>query len=292
MLRRRIDLTRALIRVVIVAALWAVIAVAPRSAPAEITLGILPRLGPVDLYEMFTPLAEYLGRETGEKVSLVIPRDFDAFKMMVNANLVDLGFCNSLIYVQLKKERDIDPLAVASEPKAGTNVRGIIIARRDSGIKTVRDLKGKKLVFVERDSAAGHIFQMLTLSKVGLDIHKDIVTLPFAKKHDNVIMAVFNKAADAGGIREDDLEKMKGRVDVSKLKIVSYTDYYPNWPLFSTPRLKEETAARIRAALLKLKPNTPQVRTVLGRAVLTGFAPVSDRDYDQLREAARLVGAF
>lgn len=285
-------MTRTLIRIVIASALWATIAAVPRSASAEITMGVLPRLGPVELYEMFTPLAEYLSKETGEKVSLVIPRDFDAFKTMVRSDLVDLGFCNSLIYVQLKKERDIDPLAVASEPKAGTRFRGVIIARRDSGIRTIQGLKGKKLVFVEKDSAAGHIFQMLTLSRAGLDIRKDFILLPFATKHDNVIRAVFNRAADAGGVREDDLDKIKGRVDISKLKIVAYTDYYPNWPLFSTPRLKNDTAARIRAALLKLKRNSPRARTVLGRAVLTGFAPITDRDYDQLREAAGLAGAY
>lgn len=283
---------RTVSRIVAVCALWAIVAAVPRSASAEITMGVLPRLGPVELYEMFTPLAEYLSQETGEKVSLVIPKDFDAFKMMVRSNLVDLGFCNSLIYVQLKKERDIDPLAVASETKAGTRFRGVIIARRDSGIKTIRDLKGKKLVFVEKDSAAGHIFQMLALNKAGLDIQRDFITLPFATKHDNVIKAVFNGAADAGGVREDDLDKIKGGVDVSKLKIVAYTDYYPNWPLFSTPRLKKEAVDRIRAALLKLKPNSSRARTVLGRAVLTGFAPVADRDYDQLREAARLAGAY
>ncbi len=274
-------------------ALWAVLAAVPRTLPAEeITMGVLPRLAPVELYEMFTPLADYLSRETGEKVRLVIPRNFEAFKTMVKSNLVDLGFCNSLVYVQLKKERDIEPLALAAEPKAGTRFRGVIIARRDSGIRTVRDLKGKKLVFVEKDSAAGHIFQMLTLSRAGLDIRKDFILLPFATKHDNVIKAVFNGAADAGGVREDDLERFKGKVDASQLKVVAYTDYYPNWPLFSTPRLKKESVARIRAALLKLKPNSPQARPVLGTASVTGFAPVSDRDYDHLREAAGLVGAF
>jgi hypothetical protein len=41
-----------------------------------------------------------------------------------------------------------------------------------------------------------------------------------------------------------------------------------------------------------LRTNSPRARTVLDRAVLTGFAPIADRDYDQLREAARLAGAY
>lgn len=271
--------------------LWLVF-LAPADAGAEIKFGVLPRLSAVELTTMFTPLANYLSKETGEKVSIVVPRDFDDFKSKVKSGHLDLGFANSLVYVQLKKESGIEPLAISAEKKAGTRFRGIIIARRDSGIEKIQDLKGKRLIFVERDSAAGYIFQMLLLSKAGLDIHKDFKTLPFAKKHDNVTMAVFHRAADAGGIREDDLDKMKDKVDLSQIRVVAYTDYFPNWPVFSTPGLSGGTAAKIRAALLKLKPNEAEAEKILSAAKLSGFAPVTDRDYDELRKAAKLAGAF
>src|SRR3989337_577597 len=92
----------------------------PGGASAEIKFGILPRLSAVELTTMFTPLTEYLTKETGEKVGLVIPKDFDAFKALVESGQVDMGFANSLIYVQLKKNVNIDPLALSAEKKAGT----------------------------------------------------------------------------------------------------------------------------------------------------------------------------
>lgn len=262
------------------------------NAFAEVKLGILPRLSAVELHTMFAPLAEYLSKETGEKVSIVIPKDFTAFKEAVMGGQVDLGFANSLIYVELKRDAGVEPLALSAEQKAGTRFRGIIIARKDGGIEKVQDLKGKRLVFVEKDSAAGYIFQMLLLNKAGLDVKKDFTTLPFAKKHDNVAMAVFNKAADAGGLREDDFEKMKDKVDISQLKIVGYTDYFPNWPLFATKKMDKGAADKVRAALLKLKPQAPDSVKILGSAKLTGFTAVSDKDYDLLRQAAKLVGAY
>ena len=262
------------------------------NASAEIKFGILPRLSAVELTTMFTPLTEYLTKETGEKVSLVIPKDFDTFKAMVAGGQVDMAFANSLVYIQLKKDVAVEPLALSAEKKSGTRFRGIIIARTDSGIEKMPDLKGKKLIFVEKDSAAGYIFQMLLLTKAGLDIQKDFTTIPFAKKHDNVTMAVFNKAADAGGIREDDLDKMKDKVDLSQIKIVAYSDYFPNWPVFATPKLNKGAASKIKTALLKLRPGDPDAEKILGAAKLAGFAAVSDKDYDQLRQAAKLVGAF
>jgi len=270
-------------------ALWAAL---PGIAAAEIRFGILPRLSAVEMTTMFNPLADYLSKETGEKVTLVIPKDFSAFKDAVKAGQVDIAFANPLIYVELKKDANLEPLGLSSELKSGTRFRGIIVARKDSGIEKLQDLKGKKLIFVDKDSAAGYIFQMLLLSKAGLDVQKDFTQLPFAKKHDNVMMAVFNKAADAGGIREDDFDKMKDKVDLSQMKIIGYSDYFPNWPLFATPKLAKGAEAKIKAALLKLKPKDPLSEAVLGTAKLNGFVSVSDKDYDELRKAAKVAGAL
>ena len=184
------------------------------SVSAEIRFGILPRLSTEALYMMFKPLGEYLSQETGEKVSIVIPQDYGAFKEQVKAGTIDLCFANSIVYIQLKKDSGVDLVAGSVEAKGGAKFRGIVIVRKDSGIKTLNDLKGKKLVFVDKDAAGGYVFQMLLLKKRGFDINKDFVTLPFAKKHDNVVIQVFDKSADAGGIREDDLEKVKNKVDL------------------------------------------------------------------------------
>jgi phosphonate transport system substrate-binding protein len=261
-------------------------------ASAEIKFGILPRLSAQEMHRMFDPLAEYLTKETGEKVSIVVTKDFAAYKEAVQAGQFDIGFSNPVIYVQLKQNTNLAPLVLSAEKKAGTRFRGVIIARKDSGIEKVQDLKGKKLAFVDEDSAAGYIFQMLLLSKAGFDVNKDITLLPFGKKHEIVTSSVFNKTADAGGIREDELDKMKDKLDISQLRIVAYTDYFPNWPFFATPKLKPETAAKVRAALLKLKPNDPQNEKILGPARLTGFIPVTDKEYDELRKAAKVAGAL
>jgi phosphate/phosphite/phosphonate ABC transporter binding protein len=270
----------------------ALVIIGSSPAAAEIRFGALPRLSPAELQDMYSPLAEYLGKETGEKVTIVVPKDFEAFKAAVKAGRVDIAFANPLIYVQVKEKSNIEPLALSSEVKSGTRFRGIIIVRKDSGFSTLQDLKGKKFIFVDKDSAAGYIFQMLLLSKAGFDVDKDISLLPFAKKHDNVTAAVFNKTADAGGIREDEMDKAKDKLDISQLRIVAVTDYFPNWPLFATAKLNPGLAAKIKAALLKLKPNDPQNEKILGPARLTGFVPVSDKDYDDLRKAAKIAGAL
>jgi phosphonate transport system substrate-binding protein len=268
------------------------LAALPAPALAEIRLAILPRLEAADLFTMFNPLAEYLSKETGEKVSIVIPKDFTSFKSAAREGMIDLCFANSLVYVQLRKDIAAEPLAVAFEQNSGDHFRGIVIARKDSGIVSLGDLRGKKMVFVDKDSAGGYLFQVMMLKKAGLEMGRDITLLPFAKKHDNVVQAVINGAADAGGLRENDLDRMRNIADLSRIWIVAYSDYYPNWPLFSLPGMQPGKQARVKEALLKLKPGKRRSSRVLESAGLKGFAPITNTEYDRLREAARLAGAL
>ena len=281
----------AVIRIVFIVVLL-MSSVLTTTASAEIKFAILPRLSATEIHNMFTPLKEYLSQETGEKVTLVITKDFDDFTRVVKADEVDLAFSNPLIYVQIKKKVDIKPLALSLEPIAGSKYRGLIIARRDSNINTIQDLKGKKLVFVDETSLGGYILQMLLLHNAGMDIHKDFTTLPFAKKHDKVAYAVLVKHADAGGIRDGDFEKLKYPVDITQLKIVAYTDYAPNWPVYATPRLNTDTAKKIKESLLKLTPTSPLSKKILESAKLEGFTTVKDEDFNVLRKAAKIVGAY
>jgi ABC-type phosphate/phosphonate transport system substrate-binding protein len=62
--------------------------------------------------------------------------------------------------------------------------------------------------------------------------------------------------------------------------------------MFAGPTLNKDAVARVRKALLKLRRHDPRTVSILGPAKLAGFTPVSDRDYDRLRQAARMVGAL
>jgi ABC-type phosphate/phosphonate transport system substrate-binding protein len=51
-------------------------------------------------------------------------------------------------------------------------------------------------------------------------------------------------------------------------------------------------AAKVKSALLNLKPGDPAAEKILDAAKLAGFAPITDKDYDLLRQAAKVVGAY
>jgi len=260
----------------------------PAMAFSEIRLGLLPRLPEQEMIEMFTPLAKYLEKEIGQKVTIVVPKDFDAFTKMAIAGEFDLGYANPYIYVLIKKDVPAaKSLALAAEPKIGTKFKGIIFVRKDKPTKSVKDLRGKKIAFQDPGSAGAYLVQMLMLKQAG--ISKAEIKPVFVKKRDAVADAVLFGTADAGGIREDDFEKVPNS---NEFRVIGTSEWIPNFPLFATKKLDEAVTAKVRAGLLKLKPGTAIAFPVSGPAKLEGFLPVTDKDFDLIRDAARAAEAF
>lgn len=255
---------------------------------AEIKFGLLPRLPEKELLPMFAPLAKYLEKETGMKVTLVIPKDFDTYTKQAIAGGFDIGFTNPNIYITIKKaEPQAEPLALASEPGTGTALKGVFITLADSPIKSIKEIKGKKVSFVDPGSAAGYVAQMLELEKVG--IKKEDLTITYAGKPPLVGEAVRDGKADAGGMPEPVFKRLPFNY---MLKVIGTTTALPNWPMHTAKKTDKAVASKVKEALLKLKPATATAERVLKDAKLEGFVPTTDKDFDIMRDAARAAGVF
>jgi phosphonate transport system substrate-binding protein len=110
---------------------------------APLRFGVLYLLSPKELYERWTPFGEYLSRKTGRKVDLVIPRNFDHLVELARSGQLDLLFINPYVYILLKKEIGIE--AVAAQVAYGsTFAPSYIVVRKDSGIRSLEDLRGRR----------------------------------------------------------------------------------------------------------------------------------------------------
>jgi phosphonate transport system substrate-binding protein len=262
----------------------------PFSAIAtELKFGVLPRLTEKEMREGFTPLAEYLSKELGVKVTLVIPKDFDTWRKEAEARTYDFVYTNPYLYVLLKKAvPETEPLVIASEPEIGDDIKGTIIVKKDSPIKSIADLKGKTIAATDPGSAGAYLVQMKMLSKAGLK--KDDVKVIFEKKRDPVAEAILAGKADAGFVRDDDVEKLKAGPE--KFRKIAVSDPIPNWPIAISKKMDPALAKKLKEALLKLKKGDLKTISILGPTRIEGFVPVTDKDYDIMREAAKAVGAW
>jgi len=241
------------------------------------------------MVEGFTPFVKHLEKELGVKITLIVPKDFDTWTKDAQAGAYDIGYTNPYLYVVVKKAvKDAEPLVIASEPDSGKELFGTIIVKKDSPLKSIADLKGKIIAATDPGSAGAYLVQMLMLQKAM--IKKDDIKLIFEKKRDPVAQAVLDGKADAGFIRDDDVEKLKAGAD--KFRKLGVSDPIPNWTILIAKKMDPAMAKKIKDVLLKLKPGDLKSLTVLAPAKIDGFVPTSDKEFAVMIEAAKAAGAY
>jgi len=233
--------------------------------------------------QRYSPLFRYLADETGYDIRVVSAMSYDNYLPTLEANQVHLGIQNPLAYITLAKTRAAHPLAKMVELNGNALYRGIIIARKDSGIQKIEDLRGRTAAASSRRAIGGFFAQAYHCRQHGLDVNKDL-RLSFVDTQDGVVNAVYQGKVKVGFVREDALAPLKDRIDLNAITAIAHTDYYPTWCVAAFAETPPEVEREITRALLNLDPEKPEHRGILKAIGIAGFQEASDLDYDILRK--------
>lgn len=248
------------------------------AAGASYNLSMLPRYFPDKIMAMITPLAEYLSKETGDRIVPVLTKDFKDYENQIRSGQIHIGYENPLVFSNVTGTHQALAMVVKGEGK--NRFRGVIITPKDSDIHTLADLKHKKIMIVGKTSAGGFLSQKISLTQIGFDLEKDCdIEEASDNKQENVIIAVSIGDADAGFIRESAFHIADAYIPPGSVKIMAPSAWLPNWALSVNRAMPEETKAKIKAALLALPANHP----LLGAMQIEGFNAATDADYDMFR---------
>ena len=250
-------------------------------------MGIFPRRPVAATHKLFKPLKEKLEKELGEKVILVIPKNFKAFWAGVKAKQFDLVHYNQYHYIKSHKEYGYKVIAV-NEEQGSKTIAGQISVRKDSGIKTVADLKGKTILFGGGPKAMGsYIAPTWILKKNGLVAGKDY-KVKFAKNPPSAVIATYNKAANASG-SGDIILKVKGvksKIDVSQMVPLAVSDAFIHLTWAVKDGFDAAKAAKIQAIMTSLAA-TPEGKAILKSARVNAFHKATDADFAKVREMTK-----
>jgi phosphonate transport system substrate-binding protein len=173
-----------------------------------------------------------------------------------------------------------------------------IVVRKDSGIKSVRDLEGKTIAWVDKNSAAGYVFPRAALVAEKLDPDKLFAKQTFAGRHDAAVLAVLNKSVDAAATFANDNRNKSGAwtqflkpEEAAQLTAIFYSKPIPG-DTFSVSKqfyTKYPTLSRgIAAALQGIK--TPESKLLFNLYRIDYMIPAQDSDYDVVRQARKVAG--
>lgn len=260
-------------------------ALVPRPASAkDLQFGITPIFSQTTKNTLFEPLMTYLSGVLGQKVGLFVAKDYDDLRIQMWSQAVDIGYLPPFEYVEAARAGKVR--IVAQVQIHGTaNYRGIIIARQDSGLKTLADLRGKRFAYVDRKSASGYVYPRSMLVDQGADPDHYFLSTLFLGDHAAVVNAVLNGAADAGAVYDGEIDRAKGQgVAVGDLVIIGHTSPIPREAIAVRTGLDPALVQQIQAALVNIS-NAEAARAMISSndEGLTGFVVGHDKDFNGLR---------
>lgn len=253
---------------------------------APLRFGVFPRWNAQIMVADFTPLAQALGQALDREIKIETDKDFASFMQRVYAREFDLIHVNQLQYLQAHDQAGYQAVAKLCET-ADCTIRAVIVARTDTALHTVADLRGKTVAFGGRDAMVSHILARELLRRNGL-APSDYRAV-FAKNPPNALLTVYNGAAAAAGVGSPVFERpeIKRRVDTAQLQVLVESDAIPPLPLAVRGDLDNELVKRLRAALLNLNQD-PAGPALLARIGATHLAPAEHAEYVRL---SRLIDA-
>lgn len=250
-------------------------------AKDAMVFGFLPILSPQKLVARFGPLTDYLAKQLGRPVRLETAANYAEFVRRTNERRYDILFTAPHFYYIAQRQAGYHVLVRVDAP----SMPAIIVARKDSDIKTLDDLRGKKLSTVD-PLALGTALVKAHLSEHNIDPDKDL-TLVATPTHNASLLSAYKRVTDAASLMLPPYTRAKPEVKNS-MRIVAQTAGTPHMPICVSAAVSAEDVAIIEKALLNLK-STDDGKALLKHLSWPGFAKTTPTEYDQLEWAAKQI---
>jgi len=258
----------------------------------EILIGLIPEQNVFRQRERYQNLKNYLSDKLGITVNFTSLSRYGNIMEHFTAEKMDGAFFGSFTYGLAHHQLEVEPLARPVNLDGTSTYHGYLFVRKDSGIRRVADMKGKRFAFVERATTAGYLFPLAYFRENGVpDPHVYLGEGFFAGSHDAAILAVLNKEADIGAAKNtiyDQLSAENPRVE-KELVILATSGKVPQNCLAVRKNLDPELKHALKQALLDMDKD-PAGTEALRRFGARDFIETQDSDYEYLYRLSAQVG--
>lgn len=259
-------------------------AIAADNNPQILKIALLPDESPSTIIKNNQGLKDYLEKTLNRQVKLIVTTDYSSMVEAMRRGRIDVAYFGPLSYVMAKQKSDIEAFAAIIRNGKAT-YRAVVIASSASGIKSIAEIKGHKMVFGDQASTSSHLIPKSMLAAEHLRIGQDYEQ-HFVGSHDAVALAVQNNNAQAGGLSETIFNSLleRGIIDKNKVAVLAYSKEFPEYPWTMRSGLDKNLKANIRQAFYSLKDPD-----ILKSFKAEGFAKIADADYGVVRDLAKIL---
>ena len=256
-------------------------------AKDKLTIGLIPSEDSQAMIESSKQVLDDLQAKIGMPVVPFVATDYNGIIEALRSGKLDVAYLGPFSYVLATSVADVEAFSVAVTKKTGQSAyKSVILARKDSGIHSLADLKGHTFAFVDPSSASGHLFPKAGLEQAGFAPDTLFKRVIFSGSHDASILAVENKKVDAAAVADRIFASAvaKGVVKQDDFEIVWSSRPIPESPMVWRKALDPALKKKVADALASIK-EVPWG----DQGVLNGFQPTTDASYDVVRETAKVL---
>ena len=259
-------------------------------APKELRISAIPDENPQELLRIYQPFADYLSKETGVPVKFTPVVDYPATVEGLVAGKLDMVWYGGLTSVQAARMAKGAKRIVMR--KEDTEFKSQFITRKDTGIRDLKDLKGKTFSFGNIASTSGHLMPRFYMVKAGINPEKDLSKFSFSGAHDATAAWVEAGRVDAGALNFLVWDKLVAnkKVDTDKVVVFYTTPPFVDYVWTVRGGLDNALVEKISKALLKLDYNNPEDKKLLDLHRTKGYIPAKDEQWKSVEDAAIATG--
>lgn len=261
------------------------------AAQQVLRVSAIPDEAPTELQRKFTPLGKYLEQQLGVKIEFTPVTDYAATVEGLAAKKIDMVWYGGFTFVQAHKRTNgtAIPLVQREEDE---KFRSVFIARTDSGINSLTDLKGKEFTFGSVSSTSGHLMPRYFMQQAGINPEKDLKRIAFSGAHDATAFQVAGGKVPAGALNISVWNKLveEKKVDTNQVKVFYTTPPYFDYNWTVRGDLDPALVKKITQAFLSLDPKNAEHEQILKLQRAARFVPTKVENYKSIEEAARSAG--
>lgn len=255
-------------------------------------IGVVPSLGK-GAEEESERLASYLSKELGQKVQPALFDNHDAEANALVAGRIDFAWMPPL---QAFNAAIGGAQLITKVVRDGASTyRSVFFVRGDSPIKTLQDLKGTSVGWVEANSATGHVFPLAMLARAKLQPNVLFKDQKYFGSHDGVCKAVWDKKVEVGATLADE-PPANGKLVItgcvhalgnsaSKLRVLAVSEPVPNDVIAVRKNLDPKITEKLRQVVMAM-PSSKEGKAILKDSLKAdGVTALQPGDMDPVQHA-------
>jgi phosphonate transport system substrate-binding protein len=233
----------------------------------EAIFGVYPYLSPTQVVDQYASLRDQIAKSLGRPVAMVSAPDFPAFIDRTRKGDYDVVFTAPHMG-RLAEKRD----GWRRVAQTGYQMEIVVLARADTNVRQLPDLRGQSMAVGSRDSMTYQIVNE-ALGEKGLALEQDVMVVE-TPSFSNVMHALTRGEADAGATSKR-LWGMAPATQRTAVREIFLSRPTPGFLIMAHPRLGEAAIAALQNALVRFK-DTPEGEAFFRKTQLIDFRPIDE----------------